>query len=102
MSKHTFRDGSYNPMWPMYSPTPAAVLVIGGQGIGVNAVTFDDIRISHDGAGWIAEADDAGHTWRGHSDSNTGAVLALLADRIGLRAEVTFKPEPGDEGEEGD
>lgn len=95
--KRHFRDGSYNPMWPIYSDVPAAVLTVGGAGLGTNAVTFDDIRLTLDGASWVAEADDAGRTWRGISDSSTGAVLALLADRIGLRAEITWKPEPGEE-----
>lgn len=91
-SKH-FRDGSYNPMWPMDWPTPAAVLTIGGGDMGLNAITFDDIRLTADGGMWTAEADDSGRIWRGTSESGTGAILALLADRIGLRAEVTFKPE---------
>lgn len=94
MSGKHFRDGSYNPAWPMDWPTPAAVLTIGGGNIGASAITFDDIRLTLDGAGWVAEADDSGRTWRGMSDSSAGAILALLADRIGLRAEVTFKPEP--------
>lgn len=95
MSSKTFRDGSYNPLWPLESPTVAAVLVMGGgDGGSGSAMQFDDIRIRLGGTGgWIAEADDAGHTWRGTSDCYAGAVLALLADRIGLRAEVTLKPD---------
>ncbi|HEY0936967.1 MAG TPA: hypothetical protein VGD91_24935 [Trebonia sp.] len=95
MSSKHFRDGSYNPAWVMDWPTPAAVLSIGGAGTGTNMVGFDDIRLTMDKSGdWTAEADDSGRTWRGRSDSNTGAILALLADRIGLHAVVTFKPEP--------
>jgi|SRR6185312_5295624 len=93
MSSKTFRDGSYNPMWPMEWPTVAAVLIMGGGGGSGSAVQFDDIRIRLDGGRWTAEADDAGHTWRGTSDCYAGAILALMADRIGLHAEVTLKPE---------
>lgn len=95
--KRHFRDGSYNPMWPTYSDTPAAVLTIGGGSLGTSAVMFDDVRLTRDGGNWTAESDDADRTWRGTADTDTGAVLALLADRIGLCAEVTIKPEPGEE-----
>lgn len=88
-----FRDGSYNPAWPMDWPTPAAVLTIGGGDIGTSMITFDDIRLTLVAGLWTAEAEDSGHAWRGTSDSSAGAILALLADRIGLHAEVTFKPE---------
>jgi hypothetical protein len=93
MSSKHFRDGSYNPAWPMDWPTVAAVLTIGGGGGSYTGITFDDIRLTLDGAGWIAEADDSGRTWRGYSESSAGATLALLADRIGLSATVMFKPD---------
>lgn len=92
-----FRDGSYNPTWPWDAPTAAAVLTTGGRDTGNAAVSFDDIRISLSDGLWTAEAEDSGRTWRGTADSNAGAVLALLADRLGMKAVVTLKPEPDEE-----
>lgn len=91
--KRHFRDGSYNPSWPWDVPTAAAVLTMGGRDTSNASVSFDDIRISYGNGTWTAEADDAGRTWRGTADSNAGAVLALLADRLGLEATITIKSE---------
>ena len=45
---------------------------------------------SHD---WIASYTEGGHAWSGRSQWAHGAFLAMLADRCGLAATVTVKPE---------
>jgi len=49
---------------------------------------------------WVATSDDDGRTWVGRADTHQGAHLALLADRLGFRAEVTMPPEPDAQAEQ--
>jgi hypothetical protein len=49
---------------------------------------------------WVATSDDDGHAWVGRADTHQGAHLALLADRLGLHAEVTMPLEPDEQAEE--
>lgn len=60
---------------------------------GSSAITMPDIALSRADGLYTATAVAEGLTWSGTADTVTGAVLALLADRIGYRAEVTIKPE---------
>jgi hypothetical protein len=64
-------------------------IVTGG---GFNSITMPLIGLTRADGLFTATIEDEGITWRGTADTTTGAVLALLADRIGYRAEVTMKP----------
>lgn len=92
-----YPDGSYNPMWPWEEDEPAAFLVIGSKGGGGVAYNFENIRMRCENTMWIAEADNSGTTWTGTSENFYGAILAMLAERCGLQAEISYKPEPDEE-----
>lgn len=46
---------------------------------------------------WIATTQESGRTFTGRSTCANGAFIAMLADRVGLIAEVKLRPEPADE-----
>lgn len=60
---------------------------------GSTGLSMPDIRVDFGDGRYTATIEDEGITWTGTGDSQTAAVLALLADRVGYRADVTFKPE---------
>ena len=78
----------------LFSPAPATghamarlEIITAGGTIGLS---MPDVKIEHDG-GYKATIEDAGRTWTGRGDSQTAAIIALLADRAGYRAIVTCK-----------
>ena len=65
---------------------------------GSTALSMPDVRVTvEDGGMKRATIEDAGITWSGTGPSVTAAVIALLADRAGFEATVTFKPERDDQ-----
>lgn len=77
---------------PGHAMARLEVLTNGGS----TGLSMPDITVTYLPGGRIrAEAEDAGRTWSGESDSTAGAVIALLADRAGYKAVVTFKDEAG-------
>lgn len=60
---------------------------------GSTGLSMPDIRITFGDGMYRAEIEDAGRTWAGEGTSVTPAVIALLADRAGYRAVITFKPD---------
>lgn len=77
---------------PGHAMARLEVLTNGGS----TGLSMPDIRVTYLPGGRIrAEAEDAGRTWAGESDSTAGAVIALLANRAGYKAVVTFKDEAG-------
>jgi hypothetical protein len=60
-------------------------------------ISIPDITLGFKDGKWTADYEDAGIAWHGESEVTAGAVLALLADRIGLKAVVTLKDEEGGE-----
>lgn len=80
----------------LFSPAPepghamARLEIITGGGTA--GISIPDVIIGSAGDGQVAAVyEDAGIQWRGEGPSAQAAVLALLADRIGYRAVVTFK-----------
>lgn len=63
---------------------------------GSTGISIPDIALGFKDGLWTSDYEDAGHHWHGESEVTKGAVLALLADRIGLKAVVTFKGEEND------
>ncbi|HEY2075194.1 MAG TPA: hypothetical protein VGH53_02555, partial [Streptosporangiaceae bacterium] len=55
------------------------------------ALSMPDIRVTFEDGMHRAAIEDAGITWTGEGTSTTAAVIALLADRAGYKATVTFK-----------
>ena len=74
--------------------TPRARVQINTGGNSAS-VMFESIEITFDAGQWIATAEDAGlgRTFTGRSECTMGAVIALLADRLCLDAEVRMRPE---------
>jgi hypothetical protein len=64
---------------------------------GMAAISIHNVKLGFKGGIWTADYEDAGIRWHGESEWTQGAILALLADRIGFRAAVTIKPEPEEE-----
>jgi hypothetical protein len=76
-------------------PTPRAQIKLNTGGNSAS-VTLDPIRLAlgEDGY-WLAVAADESlnRTFTGEADSATGAIIALLADRLGHDAEVRMRAE---------
>jgi hypothetical protein len=73
--------------------TPRARIQVNTGGNSASAM-FLSIEISFSGGQWSAIAEDPGlgRTFTGRSECTMGAVIALLADRLGLDAEVRMRP----------
>lgn len=72
---------------------PRARIQIRTGGGNTSAATLEPISLEYASGQWTATAESDGLTWTGTADSTMGAIIALLADRIGYVAEVRMKPE---------
>lgn len=75
------------------SPTPAVGLEIRAQG-GYVGLLFPNVEVRFSAGQWTVTGQDNGQTFSGTSEVLDGAFLVLLADRLGMTAVVTVKPDP--------
>lgn len=61
------------------------------------AFSADDVHIEIRDRKWHLSYDDNGRTYTGVAEDMVGAYLTLIADRYGLTAVVTSKPDPDEE-----
>jgi hypothetical protein len=75
-------------------PTPRAQIKLNTGGNSAS-VTLEPIGLTVQDGTWTALATDErlGRTFTGRGDCATGAIIALLADRLGLDAEVRMRAE---------
>lgn len=61
-------------------------------------LSADDVNVGFsDGLWHLSYTDTCGHTWTGVAESQVAAYLALIADRYGLIATFTSKPDEVEE-----
>lgn len=72
--------------------TSAVGLEIHTQG-GHVGILFPDVEVRFSAGQWTVTGRDNGQTFSGTSEVLDGAFLVLLADRLGMTAVVTMKPD---------
>ena len=94
MTEHDLTSMSYLFARPPEPGTAMGRIEVVTSG-GMASASMPAIKISKpDQAGMTrATIQDAGRTWTGTGPSAMAAVIALLADRVGYRAVVSFKDE---------
>lgn len=60
---------------------------------GSTFLSMPEITLTFDGGEYTATIEDAGRTWTGKGTGQVPAIIALLADRAGYRAAVSYKDE---------
>lgn len=76
-----------DPPFPGHAKARIEIFTPGGS----TCLSMPDVKIVHDDGRYAATIEDAGCTWAGYGESQTAAIIALLADRAGYRAVVTCK-----------